>query len=287
MTPYDYMFLQPIRTSDLIRVGGLRDGGYVVNSRILAATDILVGLGIHTDWSFEEHFHELANHACEVYCYDFSVSKQELWLKFRSSVGDALSFRLFLHLIRLNPELLMCVRENWRYYRRFSTFFTGKRHFVQKGVSNYRSDEWILFEDIVKGMPRPLRDNSVFLKMDIELSEFRILDDVLRFARYINGIAIEFHSLDIMWERFVGHINRLKEHYFITHIHGNNFAGCIPNTHTPSTLEMTFIHKSNFSDSAVEYNRTDYPLEDLDYPNNPRQPDLRLSFKNSTEESRG
>ena len=48
-----YNILKPIKTSNLIRLGGNSDGGYVVNSDIIKKTDNLVSFGMGTDWSFE------------------------------------------------------------------------------------------------------------------------------------------------------------------------------------------------------------------------------------------
>jgi len=37
--------------------------------------------------------------------------------------------------------------------------------------------------------PEQLVDNSIFVKMDIEQSEFRVLPGLLKFEKYINGLA--------------------------------------------------------------------------------------------------
>ena len=42
---------------------------------------------------------------------------------------------------------------------------------------------------------------QAFVKMDIEGSEYRVLDDLLKHWGNIVGLAIEFHDVDILWQR--------------------------------------------------------------------------------------
>ena len=48
-----YNFLQPIRTSNLKRLGRNGDGGYVVDYEIIKKTKTLITFGLGPDWSFE------------------------------------------------------------------------------------------------------------------------------------------------------------------------------------------------------------------------------------------
>ena len=59
--------------NDLVRIGKDYDGGYLVSKSDIEKSDVLIGLGISDDWSFEEDFLSLKN--IEVYAYDASVSK--------------------------------------------------------------------------------------------------------------------------------------------------------------------------------------------------------------------
>ena len=42
--------------SDLVRIGRNNDGGYLVSKSDIEKSDVLIGLGINDDWSFERNF---------------------------------------------------------------------------------------------------------------------------------------------------------------------------------------------------------------------------------------
>jgi hypothetical protein len=124
----------------------------------------------------------------------------------------------------------------------------------------------------------PIPDKSVFVKMDIEQFEFRVLPDLMKFDRYINGLAIEFHDLDILWPKFLEIMDKLRAHFEITHIHGNNWSGLIPNTAVPAVLEITLLNKGLIREERVDRETVTYPILQLDYPNKSSEKDYPLIF---------
>ena len=114
--------------------------------------------------------------------------------------------------------------------------------------------------------------------MDIEQSEFRVLPDLLKLEQYINSLAIEFHDLDILWAKFVELTEQLKAHFEITHIHGNNYGGLIPNSGIPRVLEITFLKKKLIREEHPVRETVTYPIPQLDYPNNRFKKDYPLVF---------
>jgi hypothetical protein len=115
---------------------------------------------------------------------------------------------------------------------------------VSKGISNEAKGSFLTLEDVFHLIPpEHLTENSVFIKIDIERSEFRVLPDVVRFQEYLSGFVVEFHDLDILWINFTELMNRLLVDFDLTHVHGNNFCGLIPNTATPKLLEITFLKR--------------------------------------------
>ena len=44
--------LRPFKCDQLVRLGQDYDGGYIVNSRDIEKSDILISMGIKDDWSF-------------------------------------------------------------------------------------------------------------------------------------------------------------------------------------------------------------------------------------------
>lgn len=61
---------QPYSCVDLVRLGKIFDGGYLVNKKDVIKSNILVSFGIGQDFSFEQNFCSLAN--CPVHAYDNS-----------------------------------------------------------------------------------------------------------------------------------------------------------------------------------------------------------------------
>jgi hypothetical protein len=116
---------------------------------------------------------------------------------------------------------------------------------------------------------------SIFLKMDIEGAEYRTLPQIVLDAALINGIVIEFHDCDLLWERFAEIMALLDVHYAIAHIHGNNYSPLIAGTLVPRALEVTLVNRQ-LLDESTRTSSARYPIDGLDYPNNPSVPDYPL-----------
>lgn len=277
--------IHPFETPDLMRLGQERDGGYVINRRLLETARVLIGMGINADWSFEEDFARRGAPELVVHGYDFSVSESIFHKEYISRVLYLFSIKFLLRLLRSPAGAPALWKLNYGYmraarktYREFPKFFDGRRHqFFQLGVSNAKEGSFVTFADVVRALPADLPAHSVFLKIDIELSEFRILDDVLADSSLLNGMVIEFHDLDILWENFARIMRSAQKDYVLTHVHGNNYSGLIPGTNIPKALEITLVHKSLF-DSPLTLSKREFPLAGLDYPNNPETKDHPLRF---------
>ena len=104
------------------------------------------------------------------------------------------------------------------------------------------------------------------------------IPDLLKLERYINGLVVEFHDLDILWPTFVDSMQKLKSAFEITHIHGNNFGGLIPNSEVPKVLEISFLKRSLLSEARPKSTDVSYPIPQLDCPNNRFVKDYALVF---------
>jgi hypothetical protein len=71
---YNIHSLKPIELDDLMRVGNLGDGGYVLSRSQIEKSQILLSFGINHDWSFEWDFAE--NRDVILHGFDYSVSKE-------------------------------------------------------------------------------------------------------------------------------------------------------------------------------------------------------------------
>ena len=81
---------------------------------------------------------------------------------------------------------------------------------------------------------------NIFLKIDIEGSEYRILDQIILHQNKINGFVIEFHSCDLHFDRIEKFINNFD--LDLVHIHINNYSN-INQLSNPDVIELTFCKK--------------------------------------------
>ena len=141
-------------------------------------------------------------------------------------------------------------------------------------------------------------NKRIFLKMDIEGSEFNWLDSMSEAElECFTQIVIEYH-----WPFDIYRMNMLKKlnktHYII-HIHGNNYCDRDIPKHLPSgrtydgtvtidnsvlsliklpeVFEVTYVNKKLYNDSLVEMKEIKFPTI-LDYPNNPHARDIYFSI---------
>lgn len=275
--------LRPKFLSDLTRVGAKGDGGYVVNERSVRQSRYLLSFGINVDWSFELDFLD-RNPNVTVFCFDHSVSKGMFLKNILKAVNDVLTMKFAAFVFSLNlstvRQKLSAIKYWAKVYLGFSRFLAKDNvRFYSSGVSNEKTALFITFSDAFQLISREeIRENSVFVKMDIEVSEYRVVPDVLNFEKYVNALVVEFHDLDIHWTRFAELTEKLRAHFEITHVHGNNYGGLIPNSGTPKVLEVTFLKKTLIDESPPVREPVTYPIPQLDYPNNSAEKDYPLVF---------
>ncbi len=232
---------------DLVRIGRDYDGGYLVSKSDIEKSELLIALGIYDDWSFESDF--VKYNDIKVIAYDASVD-------FRFWVKQAL-----IETVK-NPLNLYIVKK----YISYTKFFKGKRKYVKKFVGlNCESQLYCTFLDVLN----ETNHKNIFLKIDIEGSEYRFLDDIVANEERITGLVIELHDCDIHLPKIETFINSfgLK----LIHIHANNFAQIRSDDSLPLVLELTFSKHANTSAS------NNFPHK-LDMPNNKNEAEIELSI---------
>ena len=274
--------LKPKFLNDLTRIGARSDGGYVLNQASVQQSQYLLSFGINDEWSFEAEFLE-RKPQIKVFCFDHSVSKAIFKARMQHSLHDIFSPKLAAHILSLKRARVRQAFSEFRHWRRvhsqFSRFVSNPNvNFYSKGISNQKSDQYTTFSEAFRLMsPANPPENSVFVKIDIEQSEYRILPDVLLFQNYINGFVVEFHALDILWDSFIEITQELNRYFEITHIHGNNYGGLVPNSDVPCVLEVTFLKRALIPPNRA-YPSVTYPIAELDFPNDLRKKDYLLNF---------
>ncbi len=213
------------------------------------------------DWTFERDFKH-RNPGAIVHCYDHTVS---LRTAFIYSLGQLAAFM---------------VRFKARYLRRAFTwidyllfFRADKVHFKQR-IWRDRQDNSVTVDDAFDRLPARCQ---VFVKMDIEGSEYRVLDDLLKHSGSIVALAIEFHDVDIVTERFNSLVEKIKRDFHIVHIHGNNMGGISP-LQFPDRAGDHLPQQAVFQRGSAAQSRLKYPVEGLDRPNHPGLPDFAFEF---------
>ena len=258
-------FLKPNFKTTLIRIGKKNDGGYCISESSLKETSILYSFGLNDDWSFEKEFRKKSG--AKVVCFDYSVTLI-FWIK--RFIKDILQF-------------VLLKRPNARTIKRFFTFFNYKLFFNNSEKIHQKkffgtteqlrassNDGTIIdMKTILKKWP----SDKIFMKIDIEGSEYRILEDIIENQLRITGLAIEFHDCDLMSEKIQLFIEKFN--LDLVHIHVNNY-GIINKDNFPTVIELTFSPKKY--NSKRNLNENNFPLQNFDQPNNKNHKDLSIIF---------
>ena len=105
--------------------------------------------------------------------------------------------------------------------------------------------------------------------MDIEGSEYRILDELIYNANSLSGLVIEFHDVDLHIKRISDFINEFPLE--LIHAHANNNWGVGLDNNT-QLLELTF---SKYSTTISQQSKLPHALDRI---NNPELPEVTLAF---------
>jgi hypothetical protein len=247
-------FFRPWSSASLIRLGQDYDGGYLIDERDVAASTALLSFGINDDWSFERDF--LRRRPVPLQAYDATLTPRYL-VK-----------RLWRSLKRLKPHE---ITGSLHSLVDFPQFFSGNRRHFRKYVGLDGVAGYVSFASVMRTLDESLQGQSgIFVKIDIEGSEYRILDDLLEHAARFSALAIEFHDVDIhlaTLERFISRFP-LK----LVHVHANNHA-LINGSRTPLVIECTF----SASQPDGEPGTAMLPHA-LDMPNKRNRAEIEITF---------
>jgi hypothetical protein len=239
--------LRPKACQDLIRVGRSFDGGYLINKDDVDRSDMLVSFGISDDWSFEQSF--CSRKEVPVFAFDGSIDTK-FWLK---RITSAVLSRRFSSMFD---------------YFRMQRFFSGDKQLFRQFIGFKSGENFISFNDVMKKLD-PNQSAKVYLKIDIEGWEYRILDSLIANAQSITGLAIEFHDVDLHIEKIKAFVDAFP--LSVVHVHANNYSP-VALSGIPLAIEITF------SSSNVEDRFAELPHK-LDQPNKSSSPDYIISFE--------
>ena len=258
--PIQLADFRPVACNSLARVGNANDGGYVVPLDAIRAAGALVSLGLSHNWTFEHDFKK-QNSAAAIHCYDHTVSFLTAFNTRSASCCASSCSARSSPCGGLSGGSITCC-------------FSGRKQSTSnKGFGATDQFNSATIEDVFSRLPAGCQ---VFVKMDIEGGEYRVLDDLLRHSGNIVAMAIEFHDVDIIPQMFNSFVAKIKRDFHIVHIHGNNLGGVAP-FNFPIAPEITFLNK-RFFNSAPPPSGLSYPVPGLDQPNYPQFPDFVFEF---------
>ena len=239
----------PHACADLIRIGRDGDGGYLVSQTDVMAAEVLIGLGINDDWSFEEHFSQLNN--CDLFAYDASVGEKKFRKKLLRAIPKFFNFKILSRALKT--------------YLGYKRFFRGNKHHIEQFVGLDYPPLHVGFDHVLT----KINARKAFLKIDIEGSEYRVLDQLLANTDLITGMVCEFHDCDLHLDaisRFIADLDMT-----LVHVHANNTSP-VKDQQLPLVLELTF--SSNQTSDA----KVDRLPHSLDMPNDGRVAEINLDF---------
>ena len=253
-------FLKPyhVKLSNLIRIGPETDGGYVIDKRVINKTKILITCGLNDDWEFEKSFlHKKPN--TKLIAFDHTVD-QNFWLKrFKKDI---------LHFLLLKKLRISKILDIFKFIN-YCLFFTkNKQHYIKKIVYNDRNNKEITIPKILKNY------ENVFLKVDIEGDEYKILDDIKKNSKKIIFLIIEFHNLQKNLSKIKKFLKKLD--LKIIHIHANNYGG-VDKHNNPKVIELSLINTRKIKIKNI-FSKRKYPIFNLDYKNFKRRDDIKIEF---------
>lgn len=261
--------IRPHIFSNLVRIGNRYDGGYVVPADALKSCKFLLSLGINDDISFDLHFSKTNQDIC---CIGVDYTVTPVFLKKRRVQSVVKSFiNAFL-----NKKKHQIYKTKAKNIKKFTEFFSGNNMFLPLEVSDNSSNGRITISDLVKKCNNG-SSLDIFLKMDIEGAEYKVTEDIVNNIERIGYIACEYHHIAEYPERFNETINKLSEHFYLAHIHGNNHGTYSTKLDFPDTVELTWVSKGlvtvlpSLSDNS-------YPISNLDNPCNYKKPDYKIVF---------
>ena len=274
-----FNFLKPIDFKRLIRLGNKYDGGYVVPENLTRESEALISFGYGYDPSFEYDYIKFTNK--RVYIYDYSCSFYHLFKIFLKYLKRFLTFRknlkdVIFHYIKMKNHITFNRNKMIDFEKK--RIVSGEQNNQNIFISTHSAGEIPLIKkDItIAEIFDKLDFKKIFLKCDIEGSEYLIVDDVLKYQDRIDVITIEFHWVDKNLEVFTESVKKLLRYFNIVHIHGNNHNGLIKDINIPEVPEITFVNNKFIKEKKFINN---FPRENLDNPNNIISEDLFFHFK--------
>jgi len=260
----EFDFLIPYKVKKLIRFGRKFDGGYLVCSDAIQEIENLITLGVGDDISFEIDM-EKNNSLKMVHMYDYTVN-HFLFIK--------IIFKYLRRLLTFRTKI-----DNFTYsimnYINFIKFNNKKNVFLykQRVVDEVKDEIDINLNSIFE----KIKSSKNLLKVDIEGSEYSIIEQINQSSLNIKMLIIEFHFIRSKKKLFTDSVKKLLNNFDIIHLHANNYFKLENDDLFFEVLEITFVNKEiNKYKKDFRYN---FPIKDLDFECFPDRKKIEFSFQ--------
>ena len=252
-------FFKPFRSNryNLLRVGPRKDGGYIIDRRVIKRSKTVIACGLNDDWEFEKNYLKI-NPESKIIAYDHTVNKKFWKKRFKKD---------FIALILLKKITINKILDVFKYID-YKFFFKRNIHISKKVVLNKKSVNEISIKEILD------KKKNVILKIDIEGDEYKILNVINKEQSKINLLLVEFHNISKNMQKIKNFLNKSK--FKIIHLHGNNYGG-VDKFNNPNVIEVTLINSKKFSVNKRKSTQK-YPIFGLDFKNLKRREDIKLKF---------
>jgi len=246
-----WQVLRPRECENLTRVGGGKDGGYLVPLEYLQNLISFVNFGVGEDFDFEIELQRRYG-VPKILSFDSLVSMKYFIIHF---IKGLIKFFIFKCGITVVFQRLILM---FKFLFFYSLSLNVKFHKV-------KIDEFNV-EPILSDLPQ----NSA-IKVDIEGGEYPILSTICKNKLKFNFIIIEFHFMQLNQNIIINFIENLGSEFFIAHLSINNRNSDF--IILPQTIEVTFCRGRDRYNSFVnkipndklDWNFSNRPIYQLNY----------------------
>lgn len=218
--------LQPNCTRNNIQLGGKSDGSYVINRDVISQSEMLISCGLSEDWRFETEFLDIKS-KINLQAYDHTLNTQWLLKNFSKNLLKFILNQYTFSNLKLSLIALLTYSQ---YFNKINRF-----HFREKIVGESKNfGEVTLTEAFARALNLP-----TFLKIDIEESEYEVLEQISKNKIQITGLAIEFHNLAVNRSSFENFVVDMQPDFHINNININNFGKILFDGY-PDVIEISF-----------------------------------------------
>jgi hypothetical protein len=253
----DKDIIRPQSVGAMQRIGSKHDGGYVIPKN-LPLVELIVSFGLGDDWNFEKELLRLGIIHSFVF-YDHTVSTKSLI----NRVNSRISSRNFSFSALLFRVIILV--------RYIADFKAKKYSHIRKKITEFESDSRnTTLLEVATSIP----SKEFILKIDIEGSEYLLIDQICSVSHRVPLLIIEFHNTEANQARFEDAMEKLLKLYVNCHVHANNYEQIRENG-IPQALEFTFGRKDIYvGDRYIG----SLPIPGLDSPSCPNRPDHEILF---------